>query len=254
MILADAHVPSAIEAGLQLPTTFVAQRIHAVRPGCDAHWVECLVRGQGPMEGVSPMELVRLGYESRGVLFDRDVITQCLRDGRSLPRNCWLSINVHPCSLHRNDFFEFVLEACESSGIGPERVVFELVEFDGPVNLMASRRVLEALRAEGVRFALDDFGPGFSNIDLVAGELIDFVKLDRSLVRFVDSHPGYSRLLQGMQSLADHTGVSLVAEGVETEEQARVIAEHGVEWIQGFLHGRPEPLRAVRAVPAGAAR
>ena len=70
--------------------------------------------------------------------------------------------------------------------------------------------------------------------------MIDFVKLDRSIVRFVDVQSGYTRLIQGLQALANQTNIALIAEGVETESQARVVRQLGIEWIQGFHYSRPE--------------
>ena len=87
---------------------------------------------------------------------------------------------------------------------------------------------------------MDDDGPGFSNLDLIASKLIDFVKLDRSIVRFADVQSGYTRLIQGLQAMAEQTDVVLVAEGVETASQARVVRQIGIEWIQGFHYSRPE--------------
>lgn len=203
-------------------------------------WVEFLVRSTGDFSHLAPLDFVEQGYKHRGLLFDQDIFENSLDAVCCLPESCWFSINVHPNSLHRERFVEFVRAGLARRNIDPSRLILELVEFGGPVNLMASRSSIDGLRSEGVRFALDDFGPGFSNLDLVASNLIDFVKLDRSLVRFADVHSGYARLIQGLQALAEQTGVVLVAEGVETVAQASVIRQMGIEWIQGFHYSRPE--------------
>ena len=217
----------------------VAQHIcRAVEPELD-RWVEFLVRPNAPWNELQPQQFVEFGYRERGLLFDQDILQRCAAAARRFPESTWFSVNIHPSSLHRERFVEFVRSELERNDVAPGRLIVELVEFGGPVNLMASRAVIEELRGDGVRFALDDFGPGFSNLDLLAAELVDFVKLDRSLVRFIDSSPGYLRLIEGLQSLAERTGVQLVAEGVEHAAEVDCLREVGIAWVQGFVFSRP---------------
>ena len=192
-------------------------------------WIEFLVRSHGNMNHLPPLDFVEQGYRRRGLLFDQDIFGSCLDAVDRFSETTWFSINIHPNSLHRERFVEFVRVELARRDIDPTRLILELVEFGGPVNLMASRSAIAELRNDGIRFALDDFGPGFSNLDLIASKLIDFVKLDRSLVRFADVQSGYTRLVQGLQALAEQTDVVLVAEGVETASQARVVRQIGIE-------------------------
>lgn len=230
-----------------LPCRMAVQQVcRSATPRPD-EWVEFLVRSHGNMRHLSPLDFVEQGYRRRGLLFDQDIFNKCLDSVETLCGSTWFSVNIHPNSLHRERFVEFVRKELARRDIDPTRLILELVEFGGPVNLMASRSAIEELRNDGVRFALDDFGPGFSNIDLIASKLVDFVKLDRSIVRFADVQSGYTRLVQGLQALAEQTDVVLVAEGVETESQARVIRQIGIEWIQGFHYSRPELIEEVGA-------
>lgn len=223
-----------------LPCRMAAQHIcRSTSPKPD-EWIEFLVRGHGNMARLSPLDFAEQGYRRRGLLFDQDIFSRCLDAVEGFPETTWFSVNVHPSSLHRERFVEHVRAELDSRDIDPTRLILELVEFGGPVNLMASRSAIEELRNDGIRFALDDFGPGFSNMDLIASNLIDFVKLDRSLVRFIDVQCGYTRLIQGLYAMAEHADVVLVAEGVETESQARAVRQIGIEWIQGFHYSRPE--------------
>ncbi|MFO7762776.1 MAG: EAL domain-containing protein [Wenzhouxiangellaceae bacterium] len=227
-----------------LPCRMAVQHIcRSVRPEIN-EWTEFLVRSNGGLSHLSPLDFVEQGYKRRGLLFDEDIVLCCLDAVAQLPSTSWFSINIHPNSLHRERFVEFLRGELEYRDIDPNRVILELVEFGGPVNLMASRSAMDELRDEGIRFALDDFGPGFSNLDLIGSNLVDFVKLDRSLVRFIDVQSGYTQLIQGLQALADQTDVVLVAEGVETESQARIVRQIGVEWIQGFHYSRPAMVEA----------
>lgn len=222
-----------------LPCRMAVQHVCRAASPHQHEWIEFLVRAHGDMAHLNPLDFVEQGYRRRGLLFDQDIFASCLDAVDVFSETTWFSINIHPGSLHRERFVEFVRAELARREIDPNRLILELVEFGGPVNLMASRSSIEELRKDGIRFALDDFGPGFSNLDLIASSLIDFVKLDRSIVRFADVQSGYTRLIQGLQALAGQTDVVLVAEGVETDSQARVIRQIGIEWIQGFHFSRP---------------
>lgn len=230
-----------------LPCEMAAQHVCRTTDPQLGQWVEFLVRPGATFGRMSPLDFVELGYQRRGLLFDQDIFVRCLQAAEAFPGSTRFSINVHPNSLHRERFVKFIRRELARHGIPPERVILELVEFGGPVNLMASRASLEELRADGIRFALDDFGPGFSNLDLIASGLVDFVKIDRSLVRFVDTQPGYHQMLLGLRDFARRTGVVLVAEGVETQRQSEVVKQIGIEWIQGFYYSRPQIAAAAEA-------
>jgi len=223
-----------------LPCRMAVQQVCRTADPGTHEWVEFLVRSTGRLGHLAPLDFVEQGYRRRGLLFDQDIFEMCLDAVDGLPNQPWFSVNIHPGSLHRDRFVDFVRAGLARRNIDPSRLILELVEFGGPVNLMASRTSIEALRDAGVRFALDDFGPGFSNLDLIGTRLIDFIKIDRSLVCFADVQSGYARLLGGLQAMAEQTEVALVAEGVETQSQMQVIRRIGVEWIQGFHFSRPE--------------
>ena len=240
MIIANTEAVSIEQSSKPLPLKMAAQSIcPANDPQLDV-WVEFLVRGHGMLSHLSPFELVERAYGRRGLLFDQDIIDACLSRVDRLNSKTWISINIHPGSLSRKSFGDFVKQKLEQYGVDPARLVLEVVEFDGPVNLMASRSTIEDLRAYGIRFALDDFGPGFSNLDLVASQLVDFVKIDRNLIRFVDVDNGHVRLVKGLQALAQQTGVELVAEGVESLEQAEILKAMDIAWLQGFAFSNPK--------------
>lgn len=232
------HKVLSLNAG-ELPCEMAAQHICRTSEPKLNEWVEFLVRPEMPFDDMNPLEFVEFGYERRGLLFDQDIVRRSVATAALLPDHTWFSINIHPSSLHRERFASFVRRILDDNEIHPSRLVIELVEFGGPVNLMASRSVIEILRGEGVRFALDDFGPGFSNLDLLGAELIDFVKLDRSLIRFIDTHTGYKRLIHGLDAMAKQVGVALVAEGVESRSQEESLRDIGVEWVQGFFYSEP---------------
>lgn len=212
-----------------------------IRVGSDERtrpWVEFLVRPQScPPE--SPLSFIQRAYRVHGSRFDLSIAEECLRQVRHLSSSARFSINIAPETLYSERFLEHVLRRLDELEIDPTRMILEIVEFSGAVDIGRAGSSIEHLRRAGVSLALDDFGPGFSNLDLVAAAHIDFIKLDRSLVRDVHRSRSRFRLIDGLQRMAQSTGVALVAEGVEYPEQLELIREAGIEWIQGFLLGRP---------------
>jgi hypothetical protein len=98
---------------------------------------------------------------------------------------------------------------------------------------------LQALRAEGVQIAVDDFGTGFSSLSHLRAFPVDLVKMDRSFVRMLDAQPPDTALAAGTLSLAHALGLAVVAEGVETETQRETLIALGCDFGQGFLFGTP---------------
>lgn len=235
------------------------QAICPVGPVQPFAWVEFLIRGTGASAGRSPLELVQSGYYDHGSAFDLAVIERALQLGSRLHPMTRLGINIHPASLHEPDFVESVMQRVLGRRGMAGRVVLELVETQGPVDLDRCRPALLRLRQHGLHIALDDFGPGSPNLDVMAAGLVDIVKLDRSLITQLDSAPRQMQLLSGLVELAERTGLELIAEGIETVRQYEQLRRIGVRWMQGFLFSRPGPVqlhRSVRAVasPQHAAR
>jgi len=202
-------------------------------------WVEMLIRGTGSAEHVSPMEIVKRGYRSAGLDFDLMVLDAALATAAALRSDTRIGVNIRPCSLSRPGFIRALRSMLVRRRIAAERLVLELVEFHGPVRLNVAELALRQLRRMNVLIALDDFGPGYPNLDVLAEGLVDFVKLDRSLVMALDRSPRQAGVLQGITALAERTGITLVAEGVETPAQLAALQRLGIEWVQGFLLGRP---------------
>ena len=167
------------------------------------------------------------------------------RMGLKVPRT---SVNVSALQLRQKDFVDSVLEAIAELGGKAPLLDLEITESVLVDDIDESRRKLQALRRAGVEVSVDDFGTGFCSLSYLARLPVDTLKIDRSfVVRMRDA--GYPRNIVAMiVSLAHTLGLRVVAEGVEDDQQVRLLRELGCDQIQGFYVSRPVPAEDVDAM------
>jgi EAL domain-containing protein (putative c-di-GMP-specific phosphodiesterase class I) len=119
-------------------------------------------------------------------------------------------------------------------------ICFEITE-DEPFNNKQSHFVLQRLKELGAEIAIDDFGTGYSNLDQLQSIPFDYLKIDRGFCKGLESSSFRANLIPQIVKIAQILGVSLVAEGVETEKQRKMLIKESIEYGQGFLFGRPMP-------------
>jgi diguanylate cyclase (GGDEF)-like protein len=165
--------------------------------------------------------------------------------GLNVPRT---SVNVSALQLRQKDFVDSVLEAIAELGGKAPLLDLEITESVLVDDIDESTRKLQALRRAGVEVSVDDFGTGFCSLSYLARLPVDTLKIDRSfVVRMRDA--GYPRNIVAMiVSLAHTLGLRVVAEGVEDNEQVRLLRELGCDQIQGFYVSRPVPPQDVDAM------
>jgi len=153
----------------------------------------------------------------------------------------YLSLNLSPRTIESDEFgYLAVTTVLARHGIDPEQVVIELTERESIENVDRLRRKLEQLRSEGLRIAADDVGAGNAGLRLLSHFRFDVVKIDLSLVHGGASHGHALEVLRSIHDLADRWGAVVVAEGVESADQLRVVRSLGLDAAQGYLLGRPE--------------
>jgi diguanylate cyclase (GGDEF)-like protein len=200
--------------------------------------VESLARWTPPQGRVSPDVFIPLAEKS-GLIFrlGEIVLERSIRFAKAHD-GMYISINVSPTQLCASDFAEGITAILMRENFDPNRLILEVTEgvlFEVP---MQARSAIAALRATGVRFALDDFGTGYASIGTLSSFAFDILKLDRSLVQALDSQRGRA-VLEATVSLAEALGIPVIAEGVETAEQAAQLHELGCQFLQGYHFGRP---------------
>lgn len=213
------------------------QPVVAAETGATAA-VEALARWSTSAGPVSPDIFIPLAEKS-GLMFQLGtiVLERSIRFAKSRP-GLDIAVNVSPTQLCAPDFASGIGAILERERFDPRRLILEVTEgvlFDSPVQ---ARRAIDALRAIGIRFALDDFGAGYASIGTLRHFTFDRLKLDRSLVQSLDSERGRA-VLNATVSLADALGIPVIVEGVETASQADYLRQRGCQFMQGYYFGRP---------------
>lgn len=229
---AGAHPGSNTGPGPALHTVF--QPIVDVRSGVAVGY-EALTRfdadpAQPPDRWFADAESVGLGVE-----LDCLALTTALHAARHLPSGCYLSVNVTPQTL-RSVSLAGLLSAAP---VASERVVIEITEHSSVADYQALRTPMAQLRALGVRFAVDDAGSGYASFRHILQLRPEVIKLDREIVHDLHLDPARRALAAAVVMFASEVGSTVTAEGVEVDNQLRVLADLGIDTAQGYLLGRP---------------
>ena len=164
-------------------------------------------------------------------------------EGFDLPQ---VSVNLSVKQLERPEFIASLMAILEETGLEPDRLKLEITEsvvmqVDDAIGL------LERLRKLGICLAIDDFGTGYSSLSYLRRLPIQQLKIDRSFIAGIGRNTGDEAIVTTVMTLARNLGLEVVAEGVETAEQAAFLRDHGCRQLQGFLHGKPADAREFEA-------
>jgi len=197
------------------------------------------------LEGVSPQRCIQVAEEtglidSIGLRMLRSACT-LLRDPRVANSQMVVNVNLSVHQLMREQLVEQATALIEAEGVAANRICLEITEShwldtDGP-----SRRVLTKLLDRGFLLALDDFGTGYASLVLLRAFPFNHVKVDRSFVEGLGQSQEAAALCRAMLEMGRACGIQVTAEGVETEEQRRILTELGYIRGQGYLFSRPRP-------------
>ena len=208
--------------------------------------------------------LMRWNHPTRGLLTAGEFLPFAEENGLMLPISDWmigalcrdmlqwnasgtdhvrLSLNLSPQYLDRGDFFEKMRNALVRYGIAPGQIEVEITENICIRNPQYAIEQLNKLCQLGVSVAIDDFGTGYSSLSYLHRFPIHTVKIDQSFVKEIHEENGHYPVILAIISIARGLGLNLIAEGVETEEQARYLRSNGCLTMQGYLYYRPIPLQ-----------
>ncbi|MGC4806485.1 putative bifunctional diguanylate cyclase/phosphodiesterase [Micromonospora sp. DT233] len=207
---------------------------------------EALARWHHPVHGmIDPLRFLE-AVERSGLLpaFAEAILDQALiaaDSWRAAGFDLAVAVNVSPRSLLDPRFPGAVLARLRAHDLPPDRLVLELTETLTLSQLDVVDRVLTRLRDEGIRLALDDFGTGYSSLSLLSRIPVHELKIDRSFVSVMDTSAEAAAVIRSTLDLGRSLGLTVVAEGVESEPQRRALWEAGCVSGQGHLFGRPVP-------------
>jgi diguanylate cyclase (GGDEF)-like protein len=213
---------------------------------------EALLRWRRPDGALVPPDVFIPVAESTGLIvrIGAWVLRQaCLawleldRAGRALP----LSINVSPRQFRQADFVAGVRAILRATGVPPGQLIFEVTEGLLVEDIEQTVARMQELARLGIRFSIDDFGTGYSNLAYLRRMPLYELKIDRSFLRDTPRDVNGAAIVQSILAMANHLGLRVVAEGIETQEQAHYLAAHGGPCMQGYLFCRPMPLDALLA-------
>lgn len=172
---------------------------------------------------------------------DRWVVRNALTRLRDEPADVCIAVNLSGESLSDARFLEDVEAALTESGVSPSRLAFEITETAAVDSLRRARRFIRTLRARGCRFVLDDFGKGLSSFGYLQDLPVDFIKIDGTFVRGMGTSKVADAIVRAIHQVASAIGIRTIAEFVESEDLRRQLAALGVDFVQGFAIGMPEP-------------
>jgi diguanylate cyclase (GGDEF)-like protein len=223
------------------------------QPICDAATglpvaFEALLRWNHARRGtVSPAEFIPLA-EKTGLIvpLGRWVIETACAEAATWAIPARIAINLSPVQFRERDLLGYISDVLRRTGLAPGRLEVEVTEgllLDDNSVVVAD---MQALRAMGVRMVLDDFGSAHASLSYLRGFPFDQVKIDRSFMRALSSDRRALALVEAMLTMARVLGLSVVGEGVETQEQLTLLRHLRCDLVQGFLLGHPASADAAR--------
>ena len=205
---------------------------------------------------VPPFEFIPLA-EELGLIIEmtEQFIVQALgtlKAWRAIGISTSFALNLSAKHLHHYDLSQFVAKQLKDFDVPASCLEFELTESTIMQNLDGAVALLEHLHGQGVRLSLDDFGTGYTSFQYLKDFPIDALKIDRSFVKDIGKEPKDEAIIDSIITLASKLGIQTIAEGVETQEQAKYLRDRGCPLTQGYLYSKPVPVeQALQLIKKG---
>jgi len=212
---------------------------------------EALVRWTHPELGsISPAKFIPLAEDARLIApIGEWVLRSACAEAAKWPGEMRIAVNVSPEQLHNPGFVAVVASALANSGLPASRLELEVTESVFMRDDTGAVKVLERILGLGVRLSLDDFGTGYSSLGYLSRTKFSTIKIDRSFVIGASKKvPEAIAIIRAVVALAQSLGMATTAEGVETEDEHRMVQELGCTKVQGYYFGRPLPVAEARAL------
>ncbi len=182
-------------------------------------------------------------------LIDRKIILKAMEvqaEMRSQGKDLSFSLNLSGKDLGDEDLLSYIQGKIRETGADPARIVFEITETAAISDLERAIRFVKALKAIGCRFALDDFGVGFTSFTYLREMQVDYIKIDGSFIKKLHENPDDQVFVKAITDVARGLKIKSVAEFVETKESLKLLRRFRVDYAQGYLIGKPGPALAAK--------
>lgn len=205
--------------------------------------VEALLRWNHPILGrVNPQEIVNLAEETSLIIaIDQWVLSRAIRDLAWIPEPLFVTINLSGQEIGRLEILDHIDRIVSETGAAPERIKLEVTE-GVVVHAESAVPWIAACQARGYPVVLDDFGTGYSSLAYLLRLSVSTLKIDRSFVTALDDGERARSIVEAILGMAATMGMTVVAEGIETDAQAALLREMGCQLGQGYRFARPMPL------------
>jgi diguanylate cyclase (GGDEF)-like protein len=209
---------------------------------------EALLRWHHPQRGLISPALFIPWAEELGIInaIGKWTLRRACADLVVLPTNLKVAVNLSPVQLMDCAIIEHVEHALADFDINPARLELEITESALLSNSVATTELLLRFHRLGLSIALDDFGTGYSSLSHLRGFPFDVIKIDQLFVSEMETRADCAAIVSSLANLAGKLGMTTTAEGVETEEQLRLVRDAGCTAVQGYLLGRPQPIAIAR--------
>ena len=203
--------------------------------------VEALIRWRHPTRGLIGPDHFLPVAESTGLIVPIGdwVLQQACADAASWPAHIKIAVNISAVQFKKGNLFDVILCTLVETGLAPDRLELEITETALLENQEGHLAVIRQLKNLGISIALDDFGTGYSSVNYLTVFPFDKIKIDKSFTQDVLNRRDYRAVVASTLALAQGLGTVTTAEGVETEAQLEYMREAGVDFVQGYLLGRP---------------
>jgi diguanylate cyclase (GGDEF)-like protein len=162
-------------------------------------------------------------------------------------RQLYISVNISPRQFRNDKFLDVLDDAIKFSGLSGDQLVLEITEGTLMIDPAHAETILGKMAERKARIAIDDFGTGYSSLAYLKRFPISVLKVDRAFIKDLPDSQKDGAICNAVLDLAKHLGLSVVAEGVETEEQLRFLDQRGCQYVQGYLTGKPMPAHVAMA-------
>lgn len=199
---------------------------------------EALARGKN---GESAASILSQVNETNRYRFDQAIRVKAIELATRLGVTTHLSINFLPNAVYRPDTcIRATLEAAKLYKFPIERIIFEVTEGEKIEDRAHLVGIIQEYKRQGFKTAIDDFGAGYSGLNLLAEFQPDFIKIDLALVRNIHQDRVKQAILHGTMTVCAEVGIEIIAEGIESKEEAAFLIDSGVRYMQGFYFAKPE--------------